>query len=72
MVRHFGRIVQQHKEIVPHRIGLSDIFNDRFNILTFLFNMEKSLSVMGEKMTVITEKISIIAGKTSIIASGAD
>ncbi|MBY6272120.1 MAG: hypothetical protein C6W56_13985 [Caldibacillus debilis] len=71
MVRHFGRIVQ-HKEIVPHRIGLSDIFNDRFIILTFLFNMEKSLSGMGEKMTVITEKISIIAGKTSNIASGAD
>ncbi|KYD20195.1 hypothetical protein B4135_1971 [Caldibacillus debilis] len=47
-------------------------FNDRFIILTFLFNMENSLSGMGEKMTVITEKISIIAGKTSIIASGAD
>jgi len=49
MVRHFGRIVQQHKEIVPHRIGLSDIFNDRFNILTFLFNMEKSFPAWEKK-----------------------
>jgi len=51
-------------------MGPSDIFNDRFIILTFLFNMKNHLTDMEGKITIITEKTSITARKMSIIASG--